>query len=793
VDRRFLLFVALSLLLLIANTIWNARNAPKQPPAPAAGAKLAAEADAKPDAEAAEDAADDQELKADEAAKGDETSPDAIAVDGKEGDEEPAGRAAAENDPAPITDVPAELVTLGSVDPASPYRMGVTFTNVGAAVKRIELASPRYLDLHDRGGYLGHLELRAGDGHGLLVQTVVPGTPAAEAGLRVGDRIVQAGASQKSLKATASPTEFAKLVSAIRPGREALLEIERDGQQQTLTAMLRRRPLEVLRPESENIRMRGVDPPAGFEDTPSMLLTLQQLDDLELKPDPLKKELRGVDLLSAAWQIVDRGGDSVTFERRLPEFGLKVTKRYELAEVAKDANTDPDAPAYHLTLTVTISNEATSADTRAVSYQLAGPNGLPVEGWWFATKSGRSGGSGLRDIVGRYYMAKPVQKGGPSIADGTAEAFDTAPLAYMGVDAQYFAAAMIPVKKDFEEEWISTVVPVPVGPRLSDPLGGARLTNVSFNIVSEAKVLEPGESTSHSYQVFAGPKRPDLLSQYYAAGDKAYSLNDFVYYGWFGGVARAMVGLLHIFYSWVGNYGIAIIMLTVLVRGCMFPLSRGQAKSMAKMQELRPEMERIKEKNKGDQQKQAKAMQELYRKHNVNPLAGCLPMLIQLPVFIGLYRGLAVDVELRQAPLFGEAVRWCSNLAAPDMLYNWSGFMPDFVNRGDSIFSLGPYFNLLPLITIGLFLLQQKLFMPPATDEQTAMQQKIMKYMMVFMGLLFYKSPSGLCLYFIASSLWGIAERKMIPPAATANAVVSAPRAPSSGGEKKSTGGKQKK
>ena len=116
-----------------------------------------------------------------------------------------------------------------------------------------------------------------------------------------------------------------------------------------------------------------------------------------------------------------------------------------------------------------------------------------------------------------------------------------------------------------------------------------------------------------------------------------------------------MVGLLHIFYGFVGNYGIAIIMLTVLVRGCMFPVSRGQAKSMAKLQELRPEMERIKEKYKGDQQKQAQAMQELYRKHNVNPLGGCLPMLIQLPMFIGLYRGLTVDVELRQAPLFGQS------------------------------------------------------------------------------------------------------------------------------------------
>jgi YidC/Oxa1 family membrane protein insertase len=170
-------------------------------------------------------------------------------------------------------------------------------------------------------------------------------------------------------------------------------------------------------------------------------------------------------------------------------------------------------------------------------------------------------------------------------------------------------------------------------------------------------------------------------------------------------------------------------------------------------------MDRIKEKYKGDQQKQAQAMQQLYRKHNVNPLGGCLPALIQLPIFIGLYRGLAVDVELRGSALFSENIRWCSNLAAPDMLYDWSGWMPRlFVDY------LGPYLNVLPLVTIGLFLLQQQMFMPEPTNEQAAMQQKIMKYMMVFMGFLFYKVPSGLCLYFIASSLWGIVERKMIPP-----------------------------
>jgi YidC/Oxa1 family membrane protein insertase len=188
-----------------------------------------------------------------------------------------------------------------------------------------------------------------------------------------------------------------------------------------------------------------------------------------------------------------------------------------------------------------------------------------------------------------------------------------------------------------------------------------------------------------------------------------------------------------------------------------------QAAGAQKMQMLQPEIKKLTEKYKNNIEARQKAQQELFRKHNYNPLAGCLPVFIQMPVFIGLYRSLMVAIELRDAPLISNSIRWCSNLAAPDMLYDWHLFIPAFINSGVGIFGLGPYFNLLPVLTIILFIVQQKMFMPPATDEQTAMQQKIMQYMMVFMGLMFFKVASGLCIYFIASSLWGLAERKFLP------------------------------
>ena len=155
-----------------------------------------------------------------------------------------------------------------------------------------------------------------------------------------------------------------------------------------------------------------------------------------------------------------------------------------------------------------------------------------------------------------------------------------------------------------------------------------------------------------------------------------------------------------------------------------------------------------------------------------------MPLLIQMPIFLGLYRALMVDVELRQAPLLGDAIRWCSNLAAPDMFFDWSSFMPGFVTQGESfLVGLGPYLNILPLATVGLMILQQKMFMPEPTNEQAAMQQNIMKYMMLAMSFVFFKVAAGLCIYFIASSLWAIAERKMLPkpPAVPALATPAGP------------------
>ena len=204
----------------------------------------------------------------------------------------------------------------------------------------------------------------------------------------------------------------------------------------------------------------------------------------------------------------------------------------------------------------------------------------------------------------------------------------------------------------------------------------------------------------------------------------------------------------------------------------MFPISRKAAANAQMMQILAPEIKRINDKHKNDLEKRSKAMRELYAKYNHNPFSGCLLMFIQLPIFIGLYKCLSVDIDLREAPLIG-GMGWCSNLAGPDMLVHWESWMIQMVGSKDGL--LGPYFNILPVATIALFILQQKMFTPPAQDDAQRQQQSIMKFMMIFFAFMFFKVPSGLCLYFIASSLWGIAERKYLPPPKKVTAADAAP------------------
>ncbi|MBN1851705.1 MAG: YidC/Oxa1 family insertase periplasmic-domain containing protein [Pirellulales bacterium] len=655
---------------------------------------------------------------------------------------------------APEADPPVELISLGSVEPGGPYRMLATLTNQGAAVQRLELSSRKFRDLHDRSGYLGHLAWKDAQGGGAEARVVGRGTPAAIAGLAPDDVITAVGDI-----AIETSNDLTSALKKTKPKHEIVLTVRRkQGTIQKLNVTLGRRPLEVMRPEIENLIAREEALPADFADPASFLLSMTQFDDRKAESDQL--DLPGTTLRTGRWQIApDPDESSITFTKQLPQFRLEFRKRFSLVPVPEEKRTDRDYPAYHLILEITVRNQ--NDRPCKVAYSLDGPTGLPTEGWWYANRINRgSGVAGLRDVVTHFDGQSPDQISASQIADqGTLDLKGSA-VGYIGVDAQYFSTVLLPRKASLDQMWFEKPEAIRIDPKIEPKKRKQIYTNVTCRLHRNPIDLEPGAERFDRYTIFCGPKRPSLLAKYKACDRPDYSLEDLVYYGWpiWGGVARVMSGILHTFYGMVGNYAIAIVMLTIVVRGCMFPLSRKQALNMAKMQELKPEMDRINEKYKKDLEKRTKAQQELWRKHNYNPMGGCLLAFVQLPIFFGLYRALMIDVELRQAPLLTESIRWCSNLSAPDMLWDWSGVMPAFIQGW-----LGPYFNLLPIATIGLFIMQQKLFMPPAMTEQAQMQQKMMTFMMIFMGVLFFKVASGLCLYFIASSLWGIAERKLLP------------------------------
>jgi YidC/Oxa1 family membrane protein insertase len=741
--ERTLLFVALSIGILLLHSYVTAKFRPPKPVA--AKPPLQDRAEAKPDADKPAKPAEGEAEKAPEK----EQQPPAAEA-------EPAVAEAA-------PELPEKLISIGSADPASPYRLLVTLTSRGAAVVRTELNSPRYRDVDDRSGYLGHVAFDTGlRGEGCPVEVVGKGTPAEEAGLHVGDLITSIDG-----RGVTGYRSLIKALAPTRPGQTVAIGYVREGKQQTADAVLRRPPMAVTRPEG--------DDPLSF------LLTLHQVDQEKLadldksrfasiradKGQPIVPrdgaigaELDGVALRQSNWEVVSSTIEEAVFRRVLPRFGLEAIKTYRLVKVEPGAADQADYRAYHLELEVSLRNIGQSE--RQIAYQLDGPTGLPVEGAWYANKVGPGWGLyGLRDVLISQNAKTPNVIRCTKIAEddwGVEIKNEEDELTYIGVDAQYFSSVLIPKKLPGQTgSWFSRAHAIRVGDVKKDL---AKTTNTSCRLVSVPRTLKPGEGISHAYEIFAGPKRPPLLRQ--------YGLGESVFYGWFWWVAIPMQHILHFFEGYIAfNYGLAIILLTVLVRSSMFPLSKKQALGARKMQELQPEIKKISEKYKKDPEALRHAQQELFRKHNYNPLSGCLPVFLQLPIFIGLYRALMVDVELRGAALLGPSIRWCSNLAAPDMLFDWSGFWASigwgWFNSGQGMLSLGPYFNILPLVTIALFIVQQKMFMPPPADDQAKIQQNMMSFMMIFMGLIFFKVASGLCIYFIASSLWGVAERKLLP------------------------------
>lgn len=392
-----------------------------------------------------------------------------------------------------------------------------------------------------------------------------------------------------------------------------------------------------------------------------------------------------------------------------------------------------------------------------VAYILNGPHTLPIEGTWYT--------SAFRDTFVALKGGKlATRAAGDVVKDGAeVQSFENLPLDYAGVEIQYFAVLVRPVTegpagKSIVRKTVPTVV-------IADDKERQK-SDVSVSMTSQTIPIGPNAPAVHTYRIYAGPKRAADLAAVGAEELATYRR------GWqlpvFGAIGswaaqHAIAPLLTRVYDVTGtllkpfgakhgSYGVAIILLTMLVRLCLSPISRQQATMAKKMQLLQPILAELKDKHKDDKERYTKEMFATQRKYGVNMLGGCLPALFQIPIFIGLWQALNNSVALRHSTFL-----WINDLSAPDMLAKFPALTPTFLTGW-----LGPYFNVLPFVVVGLMLVQTKLFSPPATTPEQEASQKMMKYMMVFMAFMFYKVPSGLGLYFITSSSWAICERLIL-------------------------------
>jgi YidC/Oxa1 family membrane protein insertase len=273
--------------------------------------------------------------------------------------------------------------------------------------------------------------------------------------------------------------------------------------------------------------------------------------------------------------------------------------------------------------------------------------------------------------------------------------------------------------------------------------------------------LAPKASKTIQFDLFAGPKRramfinedDEFFKQQYLDLNYVGAINLRSCYCTFDLLTFGMMWLLNLFaYVAFGNYGLAIFILVILVRLALHPLTKKGQISMMKMQKMQPAMAKIKEKYANDKETLNKEMMKMYKEQGATPILGCLPMMLQMPIWIALYSGLNAAVELRHAGLLPI---WITDLAAPDALYTFSEPLP----------IIGASFNLLPLLLTVAMFLQTK--MNPATataaSPEQETQQKMMKYMMPGMMLVFfYSAPSGLSLYVMTSITAGVIEQILI-------------------------------
>ena len=282
--------------------------------------------------------------------------------------------------------------------------------------------------------------------------------------------------------------------------------------------------------------------------------------------------------------------------------------------------------------------------------------------------------------------------------------------------------------------FMTSVVPV-TGNAVTVTLQGSE-KQVRTLISEGIQAINPNEAKSFAYTLYFGPKKLQILE---GAGNELAKSVDF---GWFDVLGKPMLWLLNFFHQYSNNYGTAIILLTILIKLVFWPITQKGMNSMKNMQKLQPKIAKLRERYKGDPAQMNQEMMTLYKTYKVNPVGGCLPMLIQIPFFFALYQVLLASIELRHAPF----MLWIHDLSAPDRL--WIGF--DI-----------PYLHGIPILTLLMgasMYLQQK--MTPTTADP--MQARIMQFLPIVFTVMFINFASGLVLYWLINNLLSILQQYLI-------------------------------
>jgi YidC/Oxa1 family membrane protein insertase len=380
---------------------------------------------------------------------------------------------------------------------------------------------------------------------------------------------------------------------------------------------------------------------------------------------------------------------------------------------------------------ITISDEVENQGTAEISlypYALISRHGLPkVQGYYILHEGliGVLGSAGLQEIK----YADALKAGGSKTFKQTG--------GWLGITDKYWAAALIPDQTAaYDAE-----------------LGGEKgatgaMDRFQTGYTLSAVALPPGASSAVTGHLFAGAKQTMLIDGYATSlGAKQFDL--LIDWGWFFFITKPLFKLLHWLSQLLGNYGLAILATTVLVKAAFFPLANKSYESMAKMKKLQPEMEKIRARFKDDRVRQQQEMMALYKTQKINPLAGCLPMVLQIPVFFALYKVLFITIDMRQAPFFG----WIKDLSAPDptSVFNLFGLLP---------FAAPEYLHVgvWPLV-MGATMWVQMQLNPQQPDP---MQQKIFNWMPVIFTFMLASFPSGLVIYWAWNNVLSLLQQYTI-------------------------------